>query len=58
MKKVTVQFDVEVPDEATDREIEAWVSFCVGATAQLNGGNPMGDRDLEAVYDSVRFYSR
>lgn len=53
MKKVTVQFDVEVPESATDRQIEAWVAFYVGATGQLDGDNPMSDRDLDAVTGSV-----
>lgn len=53
MKKVTVQFDVEVPDNATDTEIEAWVSFYVGATGSLAYDNPMIDMDLNAERGSV-----
>jgi hypothetical protein len=53
MKRVTVQFDIDVPDTATDSEIEAWVSFHVGASCQLAGDNPMADQDLDAVSGSV-----
>ena len=53
MKKVTVQFDVEVPESATDSQIEDWVSFHVGATGQLGNDNPMIYRDLDAVNGSV-----
>lgn len=54
MRTVTVQFDVKVPNEATDEEIHAWVSFNVGATARLLADNPMADSDLDAIYGSVR----
>lgn len=53
MVKVTVQFEVEVPESATMSEIEDWVAFEIGAKAQLSGSNPMSNMDLEAVRDSV-----
>jgi hypothetical protein len=53
MKRVTVQFDVEVPDDATDVEIEEWVSFEIGATCTLSGENSLSDQDLNAVRGSV-----
>ena len=57
MKTITVQFDVEVPDEATDADIEAWVSFEVGARCQFNGaGNPLAHTDLQAKSGSVRIH--
>lgn len=52
-KTVTVQFDVDVPDDAADHEVKDWVSFCVGATAQLDGDNTMADLDLSAIHGSV-----
>lgn len=51
---VTVRFDIEVPDSASDSEIEDWVGFYVGANCQLDGSNPMIDQDLKANYNSVR----
>ena len=53
MKRVTVKFDIDVPDSATDSEIDALVSFHVGAAVQLAGDNPMADQDLDAVSGSV-----
>ena len=57
MKTVTVQFDVDVPDEATDADIAAWVEFEIGACCQFNGaGNPLAHTDLSANRDSVRIH--
>lgn len=57
VKTVTVQFDVDVPDDATDMQIEEWVAFEVGARCQFNGaGNPLAHTDLQANRDSVRIH--
>lgn len=54
MKTVTVQFEVDVPDNATDSDVEAWVAFEVGASCQFNGaGNPLDCTDLKANRGSV-----
>ena len=53
MREVKVEFALEVPDDMTDSEIEAFVSFHIGATSELKGTNPMIDRDLEAKRGSV-----
>jgi hypothetical protein len=53
MRTVKVIFYLDVPDEATDPEIEAFVSYHVGATAYLDGENPMSGCDLEAKRGSV-----
>lgn len=52
-KTVRVEFEIDVPDAATDKEIEDWVGFYVGATGQLAGDNPMSDTDLNAKCGSV-----
>jgi hypothetical protein len=52
-RKVTVRFDVEVPESVTDRQVEEWVAFHVGATGRLDADNPLSDRDVDAVPGSV-----
>lgn len=55
MKTVTVQFDVEVPDDATYAEIRAWVEFEIGARSTFCGADsPLARTDLQAKRDSVR----
>ncbi len=53
MKTVRVEFSLEVLDDMTDSEIEAFVSFHIGATSELKGDNPMIDMALEAKPGSV-----
>jgi len=57
MRTVRVELEVEVPESATDRELEDWLRFELGATGQLDGDNPMIDHDLEAKRASVRVRS-
>lgn len=53
MKSVSVHFNVLVPDDVSESEITEWVEFEVGATCSLKGTNPLSDKDLEAVRNSV-----
>lgn len=53
MKTVKVEFEVDVPETATDKEIKDWVSFEIGAVGSLANDNPMADTDLEANYGTV-----
>jgi len=53
MKTVRVEFEIEVPAAATDKEIEDWVAFNVGASCLLDGNNPMSNMDLSAIRGSV-----
>lgn len=57
MKTVRVEFKVKVPETATDKEIEDWISFEIGATCQLAGDNPMSYQDLEAERGTVSAHS-
>lgn len=49
----TVRFDVEVPDDVSDDDIEAWVSFELHALGSLSASNPMAHTDLRAEYGTV-----
>lgn len=54
MKTVKAEFSVLVPDEATNKEIEDWLKFHLGATGSLSLDNPMSEKDIEAVFGSVQ----
>lgn len=49
----TVKFSVEVPDDVSDEDIEAWVSFELHALGSLSAANPLAHKDLRAEYGSV-----
>jgi hypothetical protein len=38
---------VTAPCECTDAEMEEWVEFCLGYTAQISTENPLWEFDLE-----------
>lgn len=54
MKKISVEFEADVPVDETAEEIQAWVEFCTGANGGLSCDNPLSDYDLEADGFSVR----
>jgi len=49
----TVSFSVEVPDDVSDDDIEAWVAFELHALGNMSASNPMAHTDLQAKYGSV-----
>jgi hypothetical protein len=49
----TVKFSVEVPDDVSDEDIEAWVAFELHALGSLSATNPLAHTDLRADYGSV-----
>ena len=49
----TVRFSVEVPDDVSDDDIEAWVAFELHALGNMSASNPMAHTDLQAKYGSV-----
>jgi hypothetical protein len=53
MKTVSVEFQVEIPVEATEEEIEEWVRFCLGEHGSMCGDNPLSCHDLQAEWGSV-----
>lgn len=50
MKTIHVEFDVKVPAEATDDQIDEWVSFCTGERASISNSNPLVGHELEAEF--------
>ena len=53
MARFEVSFEVEVPDNATRKDVEEWVRFGLRDKCELALKNPMSDRDLEAAPRSV-----
>jgi hypothetical protein len=55
--KITVSFDAEVPDIATDGDIQEWLEFELGAACQMKE-SPLSTVDLEAERGSVTWRGR
>ena len=46
MKKYTVRFKIEVPDNTDIYELEEFLEFELGIMGGLSGDNPFADTDL------------
>jgi len=54
MKTVSVQFDVEVPDDMPQDDAVEWIAFEVGANRSMEVRHPQMKCDLEPVRGSFR----
>ena len=55
MTRIKVQFEVEIPEEATDDQIQGWLEFELWLNCTLNGKNPMQNLALQAVEGSLEW---
>ena len=46
MKKINVSFDMTLPDEAENKDIEKWLSFHLDITAHLDIPLPLANMEL------------
>ena len=56
MRSVRCCFYVDVPEEATEKEIEAWLRFELHESGGLLLNNPMAEMEIEAKNVSVTLY--
>ena len=54
-KCVNVEFEVEIPVNATDQQILEWLRYTFGATSGMSGENPLKEYDGEAIYETLRY---
>jgi hypothetical protein len=54
MMRLEVEFLIDVPDDMPMDAAEEWISFEVGAIAQMTARHPQMERDLEPVWRSCR----
>lgn len=52
---IQVKFTMEVPEKATNEEIQKWLEFELGANGNLSCDNPLISSGLEADSFSVEF---
>jgi hypothetical protein len=48
MGKFSVEFEIDVPVDATEEQVEEWLSFQLGETASIMCSNPLSSHDIEA----------
>jgi len=54
MRNINVQFSVDVPDDATDEQIQEWLNFELGASGRMSMSNPC-EGSIDADSFSVEF---
>ncbi len=52
-RQISVEFSLELPCEATDKQVEEWLRFELGETCMIAAGNPLSNFDLRAATGSV-----
>ncbi len=53
MSNVRVTFEMEVPVQATDAEIEEWIRFKLGFWS-IDNSNPLVDKSLSADLSTIK----
>jgi len=53
MKRISVQFEADVPEDATEAQIEEWVRFGLHERGDMSARNPLAEHDVDAVFGSV-----
>ena len=48
--KITVEFDVEVPEEATTEQIQEWLDYELGGGSMKSDNPCRGDIEAQTVY--------
>lgn len=49
MRKIKVEFLVEVPEEVSDEQAATWIRFNLGYLARLDAEHPLSDESLRAT---------
>lgn len=51
--RIKVEFEVDLPVDADDQQIQEWLSFGLGERGEMKLSNPLSDHDIEAVSFTV-----
>ena len=52
MAKIHVEFDVELPGLAKDKEVEEWLRFELGDNGTISLDNPLEKFEVEPIFGS------
>lgn len=55
MRRVSVEFEVEIPVEATDEQIVEWLRYTFGELGGMSAVNPLSEYDGEAVFGTLAY---
>jgi len=53
MKRVSVRFDVEVPDDMSFEKAEEWIAFETKYSSQMTADHPQMNKDMEPIRGSL-----
>jgi len=56
--KYHVEFDVNVPDKASDKEAVEWIRFMIGDTGKLSTENPLYFESFDPIFLTVKIERR
>ena len=54
MAKMSIEFDIEVPDEITYDDLLEWVRFELHDNGCMAGSNPMVDKELTPIFGTLQ----
>ena len=54
MARITVEFSIDIPVEATSEQVSEWLEFNLGYRGSCSGENPLLDYEIEAERVSIR----
>lgn len=57
MATVHVEFDVEIPGEATEDEIDEWLRFMLNDRGSMSADNPLEGNEVEPINFSFMWRS-
>jgi hypothetical protein len=58
MKRFRVQFEIDVPEDASKEQAEEWVRYCVGDTGAIKGDNPLIERSFDPVFNTFELVEK
>ena len=53
--RVYVNFEVDVPEDATDDQIEEWLRFRLNDNGCMDGDNPLSKHDVEPIFGTFEW---
>ncbi len=55
---IRVEFEADIPADATKEQVEEWIKYELGATGRIETANPLSDHGLTAKWFTVRVTHR
>jgi hypothetical protein len=50
VKRFHIQFDIDVPDDASQEDVEGWARYMCGDAGSIEKDNPLINRSFDPVF--------